>query len=1074
MNFFSSLREQGERHHTSNQQSPTAHTASLNLLRLVTGDPSLVSDLSQICVVREFQLGDNLTSYSPDRETEPDSNFLYLVCQGRVRLLGFDATRVREVSTQLLLEQQTFGADHFFCHQPLPYQAIAASAGFVAQIRTSDLMPWLSRIPKLKDYLQRVAYKRQALIFFKTTTELRSQKSHILRQLLLYLAQTKISAGSSLMEVTPPQEGRYWLVSGKIDISSAETQPPLVGGTWGYPDTELMSWKAQTELLVYHLPIEHWELAKAIAPELFPDKSEEECKRKQRKREAKLLPQLPQLPVPHRHSKSSTTSETTEESDQPLPEDNSKVGLSPITNSVIDTNFPERRRQRSSTSLLRRPYPFIQQQSSSDCGAACLAMISSYWGKRLSLNTLRNLARTDRTGASLQALADASQTLGYDALPVRASLSKVELRTYPWIAHWQGIHYVVVWKIKGDRVLVSDPAVGKRSLSRQEFEANWTGYALLLSPTERLKTLKSEKISLGKFWHAFRHHRNPLGQIILASVLLQVFGLATPLFAQVVLDRVMPHKSFATLNLFAVGFLIFGMWRIALTAARQYLLDYFANRMDVTLIGGFMSHTLRLPLQFFASRQVGDIITRVQENRKIQQFLTRKAVSATLDALMAVVYLELMAYYNLQLTFLMLVLILPVVILTLGASPLLKKVSREIFKESAEQNSSMVEMMTGVATVKTAAVERPMRWRWEERFTNMVKARVRGQKLANNLQLATSFIHHLCSTAVLWYGSTLVIRGEMTIGEFVAFNLLIGNAIHPVMSLVGLWDEFQEVLISVERLNDVLTAEPEENPQQLLLVLPPIRGDVDFENVCFCYKQDEERNTLQNISFKVKAGQTIGVVGSSGSGKSTLINLLAGLYHPNSGRILIDGCDTTLVSLQSLRTQLSVVPQECFLFSATIFDNITLYNSEYTQEQVIAAAKLAEAHTFIQGLPLGYNTQVGERGMMLSGGQRQRIAIARALIRNPRILILDEATSSLDAESERRFQQNLARLSRGSVATPNTTRTIFIIAHRLSTVRDTDCILVLDQGIVVERGTHDELMTIKGLYHHFAQQQLDL
>jgi ATP-binding cassette subfamily B protein len=433
-----------------------------------------------------------------------------------------------------------------------------------------------------------------------------------------------------------------------------------------------------------------------------------------------------------------------------------------------------------------------------------------------------------------------------------------------------------------------------------------------------------------------------------------------------------------------------------------------------------------------------------------------------------------MAYYNLQLTFLMLVLILPIIILTVGASPFLKRVSREISKESAEQNSSMVEMMTGVATVKTAGVERSVRWRWEERFTNMVKARVRGQKLSNNLHVAISFMHHICSTAVLWYGATLVIRGEMSIGQFVAFNLLIGNAINPVLSLVGLWDEFQEVLISVERLNDVLAAEPEENPQQQLMALPAVRGDVDFENVSFRYNQDQQRNTLQNISFKVKAGQTIGIVGSSGSGKSTLINLLAGLYHPNSGRILIDGYDTTHVSLQSLRSQLSVVPQECFLFSATILENITLYNSEYTSEQVIAAAKLAQAHSFIHKLPLGYDTQVGERGAMLSGGQRQRIAIARALIRNPRILILDEATSSLDAESEHQFQQNLARLSRSNTQNPHNARTIFIIAHRLSSVRDADCILVLDKGIVVEQGTHDELMTIQGLYYHLAQQQLHL
>ncbi len=1071
MNFFSSLRGQGERNHTSAQQSPIADAASLNLLRLAAGDTSLASDLSQICVVREFQLGDNLTSYSPHRETEAESNFLYLVCQGRVRLLGFDATQVRFVSTQLLLEQQTFGADHFFCNQPLPYEAIAASAGFVAQFRISELMPWLSRIAKLDDYLKRMAYKRQALIFFKTTTELRSQKGHTLRQLLPYLVQTKISAGSSLASATPPHEGRYWLASGEIGISTADTQPPLVGGSWGYPQITLPLWNAQTELLVYHLPIEHWALATAIAPELF-SQAKQLLERGEDGPHADHPPKHPNHPPISLfplspQSESSTTAETTEISDP---------GLRQFVRSDADAQYPQQTRQRSSTGLLRRRYPFIEQQSSSDCGAACLAMISLYWlGKRKSLNTLRNLARTDRTGASLHALADAAQTLGYQALPVRASLSKMERQINPWIAHWQGIHYVVVWKVKGDRVLICDPAIGKRSLPRQEFEASWTGYALLLSPTERLNTVKSEQISLGKLWQAFWHHRNSLGQIILASVLLQVFGLATPLFAQVVLDRVMPHKSFATLNLFAIGFLIFGLWRIALTAARQYLLDYFSNRMDLTLIGGFMRHTLQLPLQFFASRQVGDIITRVQENRKIQQFLTRKAVSATLDALMAVVYLELMAYYNLQLTFLMLVLILPIVILTLGASPFLKKVSREIFKESAAQNSSMVEMMTGVATVKTAAVERPVRWRWEERFTNMVKARIRGQKLANNLHLATSLMHHLCSTAVLWYGATLVIRGEMSIGQFVAFNLLIGNAINPVLSLVGLWDEFQEVLISVERLNDVLSAEPEENSQQPLLVLPPIQGNVHFENVSFRYHQDQERNTLQNISFKVKAGQTIGIVGSSGSGKSTLINLLAGLYHPNNGCILIDGYDTTQVSLQSLRSQLSVVPQECFLFSATIFENITLYNSEYTQEQAIAAASVAEAHTFIKALPLGYNTQVGERGMMLSGGQRQRIAIARALIRKPRILILDEATSAQDAESESRFQQNLARLSLKSVATPNEARTtIFIIAHRLSTVYHADCILVLDRGVLVEQGNHQELMTINGLYHHLAQQQLHL
>ena len=297
-----------------------------------------------------------------------------------------------------------------------------------------------------------------------------------------------------------------------------------------------------------------------------------------------------------------------------------------------------------------------------------------------------------------------------------------------------------------------------------------------------------------------------------------------------------------------------------------------------------------------------------------------------------------------------------------------------------------------------------------------------------------------------------------------AFNLLISNVTNPVLALVGLWDEFQEVLISVERLNDVYATMPEESPQKPLLVMPPVRGEVRFENVSFRYNPDEERNTLQNISFKVKPRQTIGIIGQSGSGKSTLVNLLAGLYHPHTGKVLIDGHDISLVSPQSLRSQLSFVPQECFLFSGSIFDNITLYSADFNLEQAIAAAKLAEAHTFIQELPLGYDTQVGERGLMLSGGQRQKIAIARALIRNPGILILDEATSGLDAESERGFQQNLARMSEE--------RTTFIISHRLSTVRYTDSILVLDRGIVVEQGTHQELMATAGLYYHLAQLQL--
>ncbi|KAM3113799.1 ABC transporter transmembrane domain-containing protein [Phormidesmis sp. 146-33] len=1034
---------------------PQILEAILKLLSLGQADQT-VEAFSQAFEIEEFRLGDFLDQ-DDDREdpvnpidpsvlSQQNHENFYLVCEGRVRLLCLDLQRQRDVSAQVLDAGETFGGDALFYQMPLPYRAIAASPVQVARMSLASLDVWLKKLPQLREIFEQQAQQRERLIFFKTCVASGSGSKPLtsdqIQQLLPDLVEVRVAAGESLAQAAA--SGHCWLRQGKIH--GQEGQSVAIGDQFGYPDSSQVDWVAETDLVLYQLPLSHWESATAIAPTYFvkPD----------------AAPSEPTLKPSRRKKLRSSLSDSQTTGPEQLssqPSGKAKFEAPPVV-------FPKPKK--SHPGRLWQGYPFIQQQSSSDCGVACLAMIGQYWGKRFSLNSLRNLAKVGRSGASLKHLSEAAEMVGFQASPVRASWGRLAEQKNPWVAHWQGDHYVVVYRVQGDWVLVADPARGKRKLSRDVFLSNWTGYALLLDPTDRLKNTETDRRSLGKFWGLLWSYRSLLWQIVGISLLIQLFGLVTPLFTQVILDRVVTEKSLVTLNVFAIGLLLFSVWRVAMTTVRQYLLDYFSNRLDLTLISGFISHALTLPLKFFESRQVGDILTRVQENQKIQNFLTRHAVSTWLDALMAIVYLGLMFYYNWQLTLLVIGMIPPIILLTLGATPFLRKVSREIFNESADQNSILVEMMTGIATVKATAAEREVRWRWEDKLTSTINAQFRGQKLANGLQSTSELINAIGSTALLWYGATLVIQEQLTIGQFVAFNMLIGSVITPVLSLVRLWDEFQEVLISVERLNDVFTAQPEESVSKPMLVLPSIQGEIQFENVTFHYEQAEETNVLQNLSFVAEVGETIAIVGRSGSGKSTLVKLLQGLYSPSNGRILIDGHDLHHVSPQSFRPQLGVVPQECFLFSGTILENIQLYRSNYTLDEVIKVAKLAEAHSFIQDLALGYNTKVGERGSNLSGGQRQRIAIARALLGDPAILILDEATSSLDTESERRFQQNLAHISRG--------RTTFIIAHRLSTVRHVDRILVLDRGVLVEQGSHDELINLHGLYCHLAQQQLDL
>jgi HlyB family type I secretion system ABC transporter len=713
----------------------------------------------------------------------------------------------------------------------------------------------------------------------------------------------------------------------------------------------------------------------------------------------------------------------------------------------------------------RRNYPFYAQQSSADCGVASLVMVGKYWGKDFSVNRLRDLAQVHRDGASLGALAAAAEVLGFAPRPVKGDLVQLAKQDLPAICHWEGNHYVVVYEIAGDRVIFGDPAIGQREVSRKMFAKHWTGYALLLSPTMELKNFQEKNNLFWDFIGLLKPHRGILVEIFLASIVLQVFGLVMPLLTQQILDTAVQNKLANNLEALILGMILFGFFQSLMRGLRSYLMDRTALRIDATMVVGFIRHTFNLPIKYFDDRHVGDITSRIEENHNIQKFLTGESVGTILDVMTVFVYLSLMFWYSPSLASFTIVCIPIFAILNLASTPFLRRLSREIFQADAKQDSYLIESLTGVRTVKSLAVERHVRWHWEELLQKSLVLKMSKEIFKLKLKFISDMFQLLFSTGLLWIGASLVIKGQMSLGQLVAFNMLVDRVVSPFIRLTDLWNEWQEIVISLERLGDVLGAQPEEDDRQgMRPSIGKIRGHIEFDRVSFKYRPDSDINILENLSFEIMPGQTIALVGRSGSGKSTLAKLILGLYSPTVGTISLDSKDINNVALKSIRQQVGVVDQDTFLFSGTIRENIVLSNPQATMEQLKQAAEMAGANEFIDRFPMGYETQIGEGGSMLSGGQRQRLAIARALISRSKILILDEATSSLDAESERLIQTNLEKIRRH--------RTTIIIAHRLSTVRNADTIFVLDRGSLVERGNHQELMQKRGHYYYLTQQQI--
>jgi ATP-binding cassette, subfamily B, bacterial HlyB/CyaB len=625
----------------------------------------------------------------------------------------------------------------------------------------------------------------------------------------------------------------------------------------------------------------------------------------------------------------------------------------------------------------------------------------------------------------------------------------------PAIAARRDGGFLLLGKAGDGKILVQSPYAPRPQLmTRAEFEAVCDGRVVLMAQRAGLVNL-SRRFDITWFLGAIHKYRRQLAEVLLASFFLQLFALISPLFFQVVIDKVLVHRSLSTLDVLVIGLVTIAVFETILSILRTYLFAHTTNRIDVELGARLFRHLLELPIAYFQARRVGDSVARVRELENIRNFLTSSALTLVIDLLFTFVFLAVMFVYSALLTFIVLASFPLYIGISAGATPLFRQRLNEKFQRGAENQAFLVESVTQVETLKAMAVEPQMQRRWEDQLAGYVGASFRVLRLANNASQTVQLVNKLVIAGILYFGAKLVINGDLTVGELVAFNILAGRVSAPVLRLAQIWQDFHQTRLSVERLGDILNAPTEPTFNAARAALPTIRGEIVFEHVSFRYRIDGPE-VLHDISFKVEPGQTLGVVGPSGSGKSTLARLTQRLYVPESGRVLVDGVDLAMVDTAWLRRQIGVVLQENMLFNRSVRDNIALADPAAPIDHVIAAAKLAGAHEFILEMPEGYDTLVGERGDSLSGGQRQRIAIARALITNPRILIFDEATSALDYESERVIQENMKEITKQ--------RTVIIVAHRLSTVRRTDRIITLDHGRLVEDGTHDELIGTGGRY----------
>ena len=704
-----------------------------------------------------------------------------------------------------------------------------------------------------------------------------------------------------------------------------------------------------------------------------------------------------------------------------------------------------------------------------DSALGCLVQIAAHFSIPADISQLSRAYITDANPVDDTGLLIAARDLGLKARAYeKVSFQRLEKMPRPLICRMVDGGFVLVTRIDEDGVVLFDPRLkeGEQLLvvKRDFFQEKWTGVALLFTKRYQLSKVLDKVEGFGFSWFlpVVAKYKTLLLKVLFISLILQGFGLLMPLFTQTIIDRVLTHRSVSTMDVLLAGMILVALFQQWMLALRSYMFLNTTNKIDVTLSLHLFKKVTELPAKFFDKWQVGDVVSRMSELETIRGFLTGTALTVVLDVVFATVYLIVMFLYSNVLSYIVWVTIPIYVILNAVVAPIYKRRINERFLLSSENNSFNIETITGIRTLKTMGVERTFLKRYEDIYSRYLKSSLSVLNVANVAGSIGMFLQLAFNLAILWIGAYVVMEGKLTVGELIAFNMLAGQVIAPILRLVNMWQSFQQIRVSMTRLADIMDekSEPAFDPNRT--TLPSVRGDILFDKVNFRYKADG-KNVISDLSVKIQAGAKVGIVGRSGSGKSTLTRLIQRLYVPDSGRVMVDGVDISQVETAWLRRQIGIVLQDNFLFAGTIKENIAIAMPNATDEEIMRAAKLSGADDFIQEMPQGYDTFVGERGSLLSGGQRQRVSIARALLLDPKILIFDEATSALDTESEQLILKNIDEIAKG--------RTLLMIAHRLSTVKKCDAIIAMDHGRIMEAGTHEQLMARKGYYYNLYASQ---